>query len=871
MLEAIITVWVRCARRAWVAVLIVALGGSALAFDYVRTHLGMNTDTADMISASLEWRQRDIDFDRQFPHFSDTLAVVVDAASQDLAAHAAERLAQALAGRRDLFERVQDLENHPYFRRNALLYLDAAERERLVRDLVTAQPLLARLHRDPGLAAMLDLFVDAIEADVQVAPDALARFSRALAEAIDATLDGSVHHLSWRGVLASGGDDAGAARRVLIVAPVLDYARLLPAADAIEAIRAAARELSLDTQHGVRVRITGGVAMSDEELRTVSTGAGLAAALALLGVTLVLFIGLGSVRAVCATLLTLLVGLLWTAAFAAAAVGHLNMISIAFAVLYIGLGVDFAVHFALRYRELLGRGLAHGDALDRAGAGVGVSIALCALTTGAGFFAFVPTRFSGVSELGLIAGTGMFVCLAATLTLMPALLTLLRPRGRTIERPAVQLPLAGSLDRIGRRHPHRVAGVAALIAALCAVLVFDARFDDDPLNLRDPAGEAVSTYRELVSEANNWSLDLLLPDIDSLRDMVRQLEALPEVSATMSLLSFVPEDQEAGLRRVEELALLLGPDLDLPASAASPAGEAVPALHRLQALLTSDTIEQAGLHALASSLRRLDEALRSAPPDERIALLERLQASTSATLPGELARMGDLLDAASVELDSLPAELVRDWRAPDGRLRLRVDASGDLDRREVLVRFVQQVRGVAPDVVGTPIVHMEAAAVVVAAFVQAFALALALITAILYLVLRRAENVLIVLIPLLLAVLISGAMLVLLQIPFNFANIIALPLLLGVGVDSGVHLLMRARARADDDGPALAGSSTARGVLTSAMTTLVSFGALAFSAHPGTASMGVLLTIGLIATVASVLLLLPALVQLMPVARPAKA
>lgn len=863
MLEAIITAWVRTARRAWIVVLIAALVASVAAFDYVRTHLGMNTDTADMIAPSLQWRQREIDFDRQFPHFSDTLAVVVDANTPELAAHAAARLAQALAAREDLFEGVQDMEDHPFFRRHALLFMEAAERDRLVRDLVSAQPLLARLHHDPSVAAILGLFVDAIAADVAVAADELQRFSQDLAAAIDATLSGTAHHLSWRGVLAS---ESGAARRVLSVSPVLDYNQLFPASNAIAAVRAVARELGLGPERGIRVRITGGVAMSDEELRSVSAGAGRAAVLSLLGVALLLALGLGSVRLVFATVLTLVAGLLWTAAFAAAAVGHLNMISVAFAVLYIGLGVDFAVHLTLRYRELLGQGHAHDEALDRAAGAVGVSITLCAVTTGAGFFAFLPTSFAGVSELGLIAGAGMFVSLAATLTLMPALLTMMCARGGAPGRLGVHLPLAGVLDRIGRRHPRRVAGVAALLAALCVIVASGARFDENPLNLRDPAGEAVSTYRELVSDAHNWSLDLLLPDIAALRDTARRLEELPQVSSVASLLSFVPQEQEAALARVEELALLLGPDLDAPPGIASPAREAAPALERLGRMLTPQAVERFALHALAGSVQRLHAALdAAATAREREALLERLQASVTATLPGELARLAELLDAAPVELASLPLELLRDWRAPDGRFRLRVDAAGDLNEHEVLVQFVREVRRVAPGAVGTPVVHLESAAAVVGAFVQAFALALVCIAAIVYLVFRRALDVVVVLIPLLLAVLVSTASLVVLQVPFNFANVIALPLLLGVGVDSGLHLLMRARA--EGDASALAASSTARGVVTSALTTMVSFGSLAFSPHPGTASMGLLLSIGLIAILVCMLVLLPALVQLIPVTR----
>ncbi len=854
---------VRCAgaaARAWPIVLVLALAASAGSLWAVRAHLGINTDTADMISPSLDWRQRYLDFKGQFPHFSDTLAVVVDADTPDLAAAASTRLAAALAERGDVFRWVEQPGDRPFLRRHALLLLDAEERTALARDLVAAQPLLGRLHRDPSLAAVLDLLADALQADVDLPRDTVGRFADRFADAIDAVLDGRFHRLSWRRVML--GDAGDGARQVIVAAPVLDYNQLFPAEDAIAVVRATARALDLEPARGVHVRITGGLAMSDEELRSVSTGASRAAVLALAGVAVVLALGLGSVRLVLATLVTLLAGLLWTAAFAAAAVGNLNMISVAFAVLYIGLGVDYAVHYGLRYRELLMHGLDHAAAIEHAAGDVGVSIALCALTTGAGFLAFLPTSFAGVSELGLIAGVGMFVSLVATLTLMPALLTLMRPRRGGMGRLGVHLPGAQVLDRLGRARPRTVAVSAAAVAAMAAVLAGGARFDDNPLNLRDPGGEAVSTYRDLVAEGRSWTLDVLVADAAEARRAATALERLPEVARVVSLASFVPRDQDTALAQVEELALLLGPDLVGAPGTPSPPGAARAALERLVARLEGTPPADTGLAHLATALARLQDALDAAAPGTTEALLARLQTAVTATLPGELARLGEALDAGPVAVADLPAALVRDWRAPDGRLRLEVEPEADLNDPRALTSFVEAVRGAAPGAVGTPVIHLESGRVVVRAFAEAFALALVCITAILYLVLRRVTHVAAVLAPLLLGALVSVAVLVALDLPFNFANVIALPLLLGVGVDSGIHMLFRARI--NRAGEALAGSSTARGVLTSALTTTVSFGNLAFSTHPGTASMGVLLTIGMLAMLASTLLVLPALVTLLP-------
>ena len=235
--------------------------------------------------------------------------------------------------------------------------------------------------------------------------------------------------------------------------------------------------------------------------------------------------------------------------------------------------------------------------------------------------------------------------------------------------------------------------------------------------------------------------------------------------------------------------------------------------------------------------------------------------AVTGTLGGELSRLAHALDAIPVTRDSLPEALLADWRAADGRLRIRIDSRHDLNQHDALAEFVARVQAVAHDAVGAPIVHLESSRVVVLAFVQAFALALMCIVVILYFALRRVVDVLIVLTPLVLAILISVAVMVGLNLPFNFANVIALPLLLGVGVDSGIHMLTRARWVNDGVSPVL--SSTARGVVISALTTIVSFGNLAFSRHPGTASMGLLLTVGMIATLLATLLVLPAMVRLL--------
>ncbi len=859
--ESALTSWVLLARRYWLAVLLLALLSVVAGLEYVSSNLGINTDTADMISRQLDWRQRDIEFDRQFPQFRNTLVIVIDADSPDLAQQAARKLQQRLKNNTELFSVVRYPGHSMFFERNALLYLDEGDLERLIEDLGASQPLLERLRRDPSLFSIARLLKEALNAREAFDVKALNRFSLAFAKAIEAQIEGRFFQLSWQRLMSAQDVRPGVDRQILEIVPRLDFSELFPASEAIAQIRQQAAQLGLDAEHGTRVRITGGLAMSDEELRSVSRGAGQAAVLALVCVFLVLALGLGSLRLVLCCLLTLLVGLLWTAVFAAAAVGQLNMISIAFAVLYIGLGVDYAIHFGLRYRELRLQAQDHDAALAHSAREVGGALSLCALTTGLGFFAFVPTDFAGVSELGLIAGVGMFISLAATLTLMPALLTLIQLRVIAVNK--ITLPGGERLGLLLYRRQLGVLVVFVLLGLLALLGLPNVYFDSNPLNLRDRNGEAVSTYRVLVAQNNNWSLDALFKDPLELDTLRKKIEALPSVKQTRALSDFVPGEQMRKLQLIDDLALMLGPGGAGIGPASSTAASARELLD-LSQLLNSRGQSTPQLQRLNAALQRFRPTLESAlqEPDQKPDLqaqraLVSVQESVLSALPEQLRRLRAGLDADVFKLENLPADLRRDWQTANGSLRLQINSSVDLNQPANLKKFVDEVHRVVPQAVGTPVIHLEAANVVVGAFQEAFLLALACIGLLLWLLLRRLQHVMFILVPLLVAGVFTVALMAAFGLAFNFANVIALPLLLGIGVDSGIHMLARARLGVTPQ--TLVASVTARAVLVSALTTLLSFGNLAFSAHPGTASMGILLSIGMLATLMCTLLLLPAL------------
>ena len=841
-----------CRRRAGgvaLGFLVLAVGAAWYAAD----HLAFDTNTAKLIDSRVPWRQREIAFDRAFPGNVDLLAIVIDGATPELAEDATAALAKRLAAEPQLFKTVRRPDGGPFFEKNGLLFLPVHDVQETTDRIIAAQPLIGSLAADPSLRGLFGALGLALEG-VRRGEAKLSELNRpfnAIADSAETVLTRTPKPLSWQTLFTGRAPDPAELRRFILAQPVLDYSALSPGEAAQDAVRAAARELNLTPEHGVRVRQTGDVALDDEEFASVAQGAGLATALTFALICIILFAALRSLRLIAAILATLTIGLVITGGFAALTVGTLNLISIAFAVLFVGIAVDFSIQVSIRYRDERYRNDDLPEALRRAAHRVGAALTLAAVTTALGFFSFLPTAFRGVSELGLIAGAGMLIALVANLTLLPALLTLLKPPG---ERAPVGFAWAAPIDAWLLRHRGAVMIGSALIAALGIALAPRLDFDFNPLDLKDPHTESMSTLLDLMSDPNTtfYTIDVLTPSIDAARTLADKLAALPEVEHAVMIASYVPEDQDQKLPLIQDAAMLLGPTLTPPQTA--PAPSAADNRKALADFLAKLDPIAAALPADAPA-HRLEQALGAIAAQSDPKAMMILSAMLTGGLDRRLAELARSLEAGPVTLDSLPADLVHAWVSADGQARIEVFPKGDTRRNDVIERFVAAVRAVAPEATGAPVSIQESARTIVDAFATAGATAIIVIAALLLATLRSLRDVGLVLAPLVLAGLMSLITCLAIGLPLNFANIIALPLLLGIGVAFDIYFVMNWRA-------GLAGplqSSTTRAVLFSALTTTTAFGSLALSPHPGTASMGVLLTIGLFYTLVCTLVVLPAL------------
>ena len=818
--------------------------------------LKMDSDTANMIAPNLPWKQEMKRIDATFPQDSGLLVIMVDGPTPDLTEDTTAQLYAKIAERTDLFQSVRRADGGPFFDRYGLLFLDTKYLEKVSQSIIKAQPFIASLAADPSLRGLFNVLSLAMEGIQRKATDfaSIERPLSTIATATSAALSGDDTPISWRSLMIDQPINPRELRKLILAQPKRDFTALQPGAKATAAVRQIVSDLKL-AGGGVTVRLTGPVALNDEEFGTVAEGTGWGLIASILIVLGLLFTALRSFKLIAACFITLIMGLILTFGFATVAIGTLNLISIAFAVMFIGLSIDFGIQFGVRYGQ---ERFVSDDAqtLPRTGRAMARPLTLAAVAIAAGFLSFTPTDYRGVSDLGLIAGAGMAITLVLNLTLLPALLQVMRPRGQAID---MGFAWAKGADDFMLRRRWLVLGVWGLLAVAGVVAAFGLRFDFNPLHLKDAKTESVSSMLDLMRDPlrTPYNIQILAPSQQDADALAAKLRTLPEVYAVLSAGTFVPKDQDAKLAIVQDLNDLVGLGLEMVQPAAPPTPDEVRAALRACAEKLRAAV---GSSDVARQLARLlDQAA-----DSDDAFLERLHHVLLSTLPQRLAALKAALTASKLTVDDLPPDIRDDWIAADGTAKLMVIPKGDSNDNAVLERFVNVVQAVAPQANGPAIQIYEAGKAVSKAFRVATLLAFAGVALLLGAILRRFIDVVYVLLPLAVAALVTIAICRAFGLQLNFANIITLPLLLGIGVAFNIYFVVNWRKGIQEP----LQTATARAVLFSAFTTSASFASLALSSHVGTAGMGLMLLTGLAVTLAGTFTFLPSLLGPPPTSAP---
>jgi len=595
--------------------------------------------------------------------------------------------------------------------------------------------------------------------------------------------------------------------------------------------------------HGVSIGATGLPLLEYDEMKA-STSSATMAVLSLAGVVFVFFAGFGGVRYPVAVSLSLLTGVTWSVGYVAAAVGHLNILTSAFGAMLIGLG-DYGVHFVSHYLETKRKTRQTRESLIETATQVGPGIATGAITTAAAFFAGALTDFLGVAELGIIAGGGVLLCWLSDMTILPAIICLM-DRDTGASSIPNELELAPWFRFIARAPRGITVGMLAATGFL-ALGLSGLRYDYNLLNLQPVGLDSVQTQEKLVTHMSRSSYFALsmAPSLEEARRRKAEFLALPTVDRVEDLASIIPEDIAAKKPFVESIVAAIQPLADSPTISPEQLDHAL-------AVLANAASRLQGGSQLAQWIDQMRNRVRQLTPEELTTRLETHRQNLAQEFPlkSEMVRN---LTTEPPKLADLPPALVDRFVGQSGKHLLQIYCKGDFWDPDTMREFVTQVRRVDPAATGNPIQIYEACHQMNRAYIEAAFYAFFAILVALYLDFRNLKDVLLALIPLFLGMVCLFGLMGWLNLPLNPANMITLPLILGIGIDNGVHIVhdFRKQGRLYK----MPSNATLVAVVVNSLTTMIGFGALMLSPHRGLESLGRVLTFGVGFTLVTALLM----------------
>ncbi len=609
---------------------------------------------------------------------------------------------------------------------------------------------------------------------------------------------------------------------------------------------------------GTKIGLTGLPVMENDEMRASQSSMFWASLVSMVGVALLFVAGFGGVRHALLANLILLVGMAWSFGYVTLTIGHLNILSVSFTVTLIGIGIDFGVYYVARYLQLRGEGLSCEDAIIETARAAGPAIAAGALTTSVAFFAAGCTSFKGVAELGLIAGGGILLCAAAELILLPACLMLVDRNSVW----AVRMPRPLAVHRVITplmKVPRFTLAAMLLFTAVASLGLGRLWYDNNLLNMQAEGLESVALEKKLLSECNQsvWYALSIADSREELLARKAQFLKLPSVERTQEIVSLLTVDDEVKRPIIERI------QAQLPALPERPPLITIERPERLGESLGHLEARLAGNRSDERCVRQLEvvrDQLRRTPLADCYAQISRFQQEMAGDLLSRLHILKGIANPEPPALSDLPASLVDRFVGQHGKHLLKIYGRGDIWDSAALGRFVRDVRSVDPHVTGNPLQAHEASLEMKHSFQEAAIYSLLVIVAVLVLDFKSLSYALLAALPLAVGVLQTFGLLGVLDIPLNPANLIALPLVLGIGVDYGVHIVHEFR---EHDGPYRMSPGTAVAVLVDALTTLVGFGSLMIATHQGLQSLGRVLTLGVTCCLFSSLVMLPAILTWM--------
>lgn len=861
---------------------------ACLSFWYTAQNLTFNTSRQDLISPSQKFHQLFQDYRKSFEDF-DGMIVVVEGSRPEPMRRFAEALVARLQTRQELFSEIYYRIDTGYFHDKALLYLEPEEIRELGDKLESHHDFLSRVNRSPGLNVLLESINREISAGMvgSLMTDFLGAGGGEKDDTADlnmliALLKQMTAHLNdpdaeyrspWSSFLHEEENplkkdgylvsDDGRLLFVLLN-PVETEGDFAGSKNSIELIRNMIAKVKPDFPQ-VQVGLTGGEVIASDEMHTTMTDAQEASEIALAGVAILFILCYREVRKPILAVFSLVLGLAWSMGYTTLSVGHLNIMSVVFTTILIGLGIDFGIHILGRYREERRNGLDAFNAMRETLHKTGRGNLAGAITTAIAFGAMAFTDFIGIAELGVIAAGGILLCFFAMVLTFPACISLeerwLKPK--YIKRRYVDLR-ENLLERFYSHYYLIIFGSLAVLL-VSAWASQSLRFDYNLLHMQAEGIEAVRYEMKILDHAQraSWNAAIISETREEAQAKYERLKTMTSVGKVESLFEAVPEEQEKKMELIADYA----PEID--------------------GYRVAVTDEPFSLDRLSATMKKIRFKLRkkekSGPTDEVaeasewVARFQKDLENTDATTATERlsvfskmlfedyrGRIADLQAAAhpsEVKIDGLPRDLKNRFISDDGRYLTLVYPSINIWEREEMETFLDEMRRIDPDVTGNAVHMYESSRLMIDGYVRGGIYALVAIFLYLLFSLRNLNTTLLVLVPTLAGAVLTLGLMVLYNVNFNMANLVILPLILGIGVVDGVHIVHRYRETPDQGGNVIS-KSTGMSVVLTSLTTIIGFGSLMVAEHQGVYSVGQVLSLGVGSCMFTSITLLPALMKL---------
>ena len=853
--------------------------------------LTFKTGRGDLVAKGLPYVKLYKNYRAQFEDLSGMVVVVEGKNPADMSGFA-EALEKKLQAQPHLFSKVVYKIDASYFRSRFLLYLDQYELETLTLKLEDHQGFLESVNIAPGLHPLLSSInaeissgmVDSLltdflggeeESEENIEDEADLSLLIRLLEEMTRFLKGETSYRSpWQALFKEGDESLreqgymvstnGELLFVLIV-PNDDETSFTGYKDAVEHARQVIAETRKDFP-GVTVGLTGEDVISSDEMVTTQSDVETASKIALAGVALLFIIAYQGVIKPLLAVFCLLLGLSWTMGFTALTIGHLNILSVVFTTILIGLGIDFGIHILERFKEERQQGNEILPALQKTLQGTGKGNFAGAITTAIAFGAMVLTDFIGIVELGWIAGWGILFCMVAMLLVLPALITVeekWRKQSYT-QTKSTTAKQRGWVDKLFD-HYYLIIGVCTVLVLIASLSLKDLRFDYNLLNLQAKGTEAVQYEMKILENAGRsaWSAAILADSFKDIKEKERQLKALPTVARVESISAVIPDNQEENAQIIRKNIAPLLRDLEVEPKDVDFSWKALnKALKGIQFKLQGregddlDPVQMAG-----NRIRNFREQSQKMEPDLAEKRLQNFSQLLFADYRNLMEELKANADVKLVKLEEIPETLRKRYISQKGKYVAHIFPSvdvWDLDERK---KYLDDLRSVDPNVTGTAIHMFESTRLMTEGYVNGGLYAMIAIIIYVYFLFRNLRTVFFVLLPVLVGSIWTIGIMELIGLKLNMANLVILPLILGIGVVNGIHITHRYREE-EDKHASILGKSTGQAVLLSSLTTMIGFGSMMVANHYGVFSLGMVLTLGVFNCLIASVTFLPALLKL---------